>query len=66
MRQTIMSATDSEDVMILTHMSKVLRKLEDENYLIYTISNQGGISAGEVDCVIVSLYFNNRERTYFD
>ncbi len=44
------SANSVDDVMILPHMVQALRKLQDENYLIYIISNQGGVSAGEVPC----------------
>lgn len=44
------SASAVGDVMILPHMSKALRKLEEENYLIYIVSNQGGVAANEVSC----------------
>lgn len=44
------SASSADDVMILPHLSKALNKLQDDNYLIYVISNQGGVSTGEVSC----------------
>lgn len=44
------SATSPDDVMILPHMAQALRKIEEENYLIYIVSNQGGVSAGESNC----------------
>ncbi len=46
------TATKEDDVLLLPHMSQALRKLEQENYLIYIVSNQGGVSTQKTSCAI--------------
>ncbi len=44
------SANAPDDVRILPHMGAELKKLAAANYLIYIVSNQGGVQAGKVTC----------------
>ncbi|MES2803235.1 MAG: HAD-IIIA family hydrolase [Bdellovibrionota bacterium] len=44
------SANTPTDVRILPNVPKTLKMLSENNYLIYIVSNQGGVSAGNVTC----------------
>lgn len=44
------SASSPTDVRLLPNVGRMLGQLQKKGYLIYIVSNQGGISAGVVDC----------------
>lgn len=46
------SANTPTDVRILPNVPKTLKMLADNNYLIYIVSNQGGVGSGNVTCEI--------------
>lgn len=59
------SANTPTDVRILPNVPETLKTLDENNYLIYIVSNQGGIAAGNVTCDIAdgALNFTVQEIT---
>jgi len=59
------SANTPTDVRILPNVAETLKLLHENNYLIYIVSNQGGVSAGNVSCEIAdgALNFTVQEIT---
>lgn len=46
------SANSPTDVRILPNVPEVFRMLAENNYLIYIVSNQGGVASGNITCEI--------------
>lgn len=57
------SANTPTDVRILPNVPETLKMLAENNYLIYIVSNQGGVASGNVTCEIAdsALHFTAQE-----
>lgn len=57
------SANTPTDVRILPNVPEVLQMLNENNYLIYIVSNQGGVNSGNITCDIAdgALNFTTQE-----